>query len=236
MISLIGVSKFYHENARVLHNINLNLPPGDFVFVLGDSGAGKTTLLKIIAGEEKPSMGKALLGNRYHLSSNAGPVCEFRKQMGIIHQDVRLLEDRTVFENVAIPLYFGRAGMGVSTIKHSRVSVEEMVEKTLEQVGIPLDFLQEKAGALSGGEKQRVATARAIINSPDILIADEPTGSLDEERTEQLMNLFQKLNLDGMTVVLATHDRDLAKRTRHNTVHLRDGHLLFDERSEACIF
>ena len=235
MISLLGVSKFYHENARVLHNVQLGLAPEDFVFILGDSGAGKSTLLKLITGEEKPSMGKALLDNRYHLSSNSNPIYDFRKRMGIIHQDIRLLEDRTVLENVAIPLYFGRAGTGVNEIKESKTSIEEAVESTLEQVGIPLDLMRERVETLSGGEKQRVAAARAIINSPDILIADEPTGSLDEERTDQLMNLFQKLNLDGMTVVLATHDRDLAKRTRHDTVHLRDGRL-FDERSEACIF
>lgn len=236
MISLRRVFKSYSPNALVLKNVNFELRRGDFVFIVGDSGAGKTTLLKLLSGEEVPSEGQALLEGEYSLAAGGRKIMGFRKRMGVVHQDFRLLGDRTVFENVAMPLFFGRAGTGIARVSPFGGTARKLVENSLKLVDLPVGIADEKVEKLSGGEKQRVAIARAVINLPDILIADEPTGSLDHDHTWALMDLFQKLNLKGMTIVIATHDRDIVRRVRRKTAHLSQGVLRFDERDGACIF
>lgn len=236
MISLRRVSKAYNPNALVLKGVNFELKQGDFVFIVGDSGAGKSTLLKLLSGEERPSDGAALLEGEFSLGDSNRKILNLRKRMGIVHQDFRLLPDRTVYDNIAMPLFFGRAGTGIAKVSPFSGTARKIVENALRLVDLPAKILDEKIDRLSGGEKQRVAIARAVINLPDILIADEPTGSLDHDHTWAVMDLFQKLNLKGMTIVVATHDRDIVRKVRRKTAHLTGGTLRFDERDGACIF
>ncbi len=236
MITLKRVSKFYDTNTQVLRAVDFSLGKGDFFFVVGDSGAGKTTLLKLMSGEEKPSKGSVLLNGVADVSTDSRVIRSFRKRTGFVHQDFKLFLDRTVLENVSLPLYFGRAGTGIKRISLFGGSVKKVVLDAMKLVDLPEKMFNTKVGNLSGGERQRVAIARAIINRPDVLIADEPTGSLDHNHTWAIIDLFQKLNLKGMAIILATHDRDIVRKVRKPTAHLEKGVLRFDTREGACLF
>jgi cell division transport system ATP-binding protein len=235
MVAFRQVSKAYHPNSLVLRNLSFECKKGEFLFVVGDSGAGKTSFLKLIGGEEAPSSGIVNLdGQPFALGSSLSQ--KLRRRIGVVHQDYRLLRDRSVFENIAIPLYFGRAGSGASSVPFSGRGVEKLVNDAVAAVGLMPSIVDAKVQELSGGEQQRVAIARAIINFPDLLIADEPTGSLDHDHTWTIMDLFQKLNLHGMTVLVATHDREIVRRVRKRTLHLNSGSFRIDDREGACIF
>lgn len=236
MITLKRVSKAYDTNSQVLKSVDFSLGKGDFYFVVGDSGAGKTTLLKLMSGEESPSKGTVLLNESTDIASDCRLTRNFRRRMGVVHQDFKLFLDRTVLENISLPLYFGRAGTGIKRISLFGSGVKKIVLDVMKLVDLPEKMLNTKVGNLSGGERQRVAIARAIINRPDILIADEPTGSLDHDHTWAIIDLFQKLNLKGMAVILATHDRDIVRKVRKPTAHLEKGVLRFDTREGACLF
>lgn len=235
MVSLRQVSKAYHQNSLVLKNVNLEMKKGEFLFVVGDSGAGKTSLLKLITGEEFASSGVVAL-NGVKFEERSGKMLRIRRHMGVVHQDYRLLKDRTVYENVAIPLYFGRAGLNAQPLTFMGKGAMKLVEDAVSAVGLRPNILDAQVSELSGGEQQRVAIARAIINSPDLIIADEPTGSLDHDHTWTVMDLFQKLNLKGMSMIVATHDRDIIRKVRKRTVHLSAGTIRVDDREGACIF
>lgn len=235
MVLLKQVSKSYHPNSLVLRNVNLELNKGEFLFVVGDSGAGKTSLLKLITGEEFATGGLvACDGVRFEQGS--GKMLRLRRRIGVVHQDYRLLKDRSVYENVAIPLFFGRAGLGIEPVSFLGRGAERLVEDAITAVGLSTKVLDATVRELSGGEQQRVAIARAIINQPDLLIADEPTGSLDHDHTWTVMDLFQKLNIKGMTMLVATHDRDIIRKVRRRTLHLSSGTVRVDDREGACIF
>jgi cell division transport system ATP-binding protein len=235
IISLREASKAYNPNSLVLRKVNLEVPRGEFLFVAGDSGAGKSTLLKLLTGEEVPSSGTALFdGGKF--AANSKKMQNFRRRLGVVHQDYRLLKDRSVFDNVATPLFFGRAGTGMTPVNVWGAGAKNLVEDALSVVGLSKKIINSMVKELSGGEQQRVAIARAIINFPDLLIADEPTGSLDHDHTWTVMDLLQKLNLKGMTIVVATHDRDIIRRVKKRTVHLNNGTIRVDERDGACIF
>ncbi|MGZ3712579.1 MAG: cell division ATP-binding protein FtsE [Bdellovibrionota bacterium] len=235
MVSLKQVSKAYHPNSLVLRNVNFELKKGEFLFVVGDSGAGKTSLLKLITGEEFASSGiVACDGVKYEAGSSK--MLKLRRRIGVVHQDYRLLKDRTVYENVAIPLFFGRAGVGKEAMSFMGRGAEQLVENAILAVGLSPKVLDATVRELSGGEQQRVAIARAIINQPDLLIADEPTGSLDHDHTWTVMDLFQKLNIKGMSMLVATHDRDIIRKVRKRTLHLSGGGVRVDDREGACIF
>jgi cell division transport system ATP-binding protein len=235
MVSLRQVSKAYHPNSLVLRNVNLDLKKGEFLFVVGDSGAGKTSLLKLITGEEFASSG-TVSADGVRFEPGSGKMLRLRRRIGVVHQDYRLLKDRTVYENVAIPLFFGRAGVGLATVSFFGKGAVKLVEDAICAVGLSQKILDAKVKELSGGEQQRVAIARAIINFPDLLIADEPTGSLDHDHTWTVMDLFQKLSIKGMTMLVATHDRDIIRKVRKRTLHLSSGAVRVDDREGACIF
>jgi len=235
MVLLKQVSKSYHPNSLVLRNVNLELSKGEFLFVVGDSGAGKTSLLKLITGEEFATGGIVACDN-VRFEQGSGKMLRLRRRIGVVHQDYRLLKDRTVYENVAIPLFFGRAGNGIEPVSFFGRGAELLVEDAINAVGLSTKILDATVRELSGGEQQRVAIARAIINQPDLLIADEPTGSLDHDHTWTVMDLFQKLNIKGMTMLVATHDRDIIRKVRRRTLHLSSGTVRVDDREGACIF
>jgi cell division transport system ATP-binding protein len=221
MVNLKQVSKSYHPNSLVLKNVNLELKKGEFLFVVGDSGAGKTSLLKLLTGEEFATAGSVTLDN-VRFAQGSGDMLRLRRRIGVVHQDYRLLKDRSVYENVAIPLFFGRAGEKVAPVSFMGRGAERLVEDAITAVGLNPKILD--------------AIARAIINQPDLLIADEPTGSLDHDHTWTVMDLFQKLNIKGMTMLVATHDRDIIRKVRRRTLHLSSGSVRVDDREGACIF
>jgi cell division transport system ATP-binding protein len=217
VISLGAVSKIYPGQNKVLDQINLELKKGDFLYVVGGTGAGKSSLLRLLATEEAPTHGKISLFG-YHLGSVSPTTLRaIRQSLGYVPQDTRLIGDLTVFDNVALSVSLaGRRAISVQ----SRNRVDEL----LSRMGL-LAKRDKPASALSGGEAQRVAIARALIRVPELLIADEPTGSQDQDFTWLIMDAFLKANLSGTTVIVATHDREIVRRVRKPCAVLKDGRI-----------
>ena len=219
MIDLEHVSKEYKRGGPLaLDDINLHVDDGEFVFLLGHSGAGKSTLLKLLLREELPSEGKVTVLGKDVASLHRHQVPYLRRQMGIIFQDFRLIEKKTVYDNLA----FVMRAVGASPKE-----IRKRIPYVLELVG-----LGKKADSypteLSGGEQQRVAIARALVNNPNTIIADEPTGNLDPERSLELMSLLVKINELGTTVVVVTHEKDLVDRFGKRVVTIDSGHVVND--------
>lgn len=217
MIEFFHVSKSYHGRPA-LQDVSFTIEKGEFVFLTGSSGAGKTTLLRLIFCADAPDEGQILVNGRnlLHLKKSAVPL--LRRTMGFVFQDFRLLPKKTVFENVALALKVGGVPEGVLRVKTT---------ETLGAVG-----LAHKVNALpltlSAGEQQRVCLARAIVNDPQVLLADEPTGNLDAELSGEILDLMKAVNARGTTVLLATHNRDLWRRVRRRVVRLEQGRVVED--------
>jgi cell division transport system ATP-binding protein len=207
-----------YPKGTALKNVSLHIAKGEFIFLTGHSGAGKSTMLKLLYGELRPTGGDVRVSGFSIGDLSPDDIPRLRRRLGIVFQDFRLLEDRTAEENVAFALEV--TGARADTIPPK-------VMRVLTQVG-----LAAKASAypqeLSGGEQQRVAIARALVNDPTILIADEPTGNLDERATRGVFQLIREINAAGTAVVMATHDLDLVKQTTYRTVELREGGIVFD--------
>jgi cell division transport system ATP-binding protein len=205
MIQLHNVSLAYQNDATALNDIDLRIDKGDFVFLTGPSGAGKTTLLRLLYGALTPTRGQVLIDGQNVSRLTASQIPHLRRMIGVVFQDFKLLPSRTVFENVAITL---------EVLGWGRADIGKKVMHTLKQMGIEskISLTPER---LSGGEQQRVALARALVNDPKILLADEPTGNLDEANKNQILNIFKEANVRGTTVVVATHDRRLIEHA-HN--------------------
>jgi cell division transport system ATP-binding protein len=222
MIEFYHVSKAYN-GGPALHDVSFKIDKGEFVFLTGHSGAGKTTLLRLIFRADAPDEGQILVNNRNLLHIRESEVPYLRRMIGFVFQDFRLLPKKTVFENVALALKVTGMPEGVLRVK---------VAETLSAVG-----LGHKADAmpltLSAGEQQRVSLARAIVNDPQILLADEPTGNLDADLSGEILELMKSTNARGTTVVLATHNRELLKRWRHRVMRLDQGRLAEDRALEA---
>lgn len=219
MIRLEEVTKTYKgANNQALRGVSLDIARGEFVFLVGTSGSGKSTLLRLMLREERPDAGSVLvLGeNLGRLPSRRVP--QFRRKLGVVFQDFRLLPNKTVFQNVAFAL---------KVIGKSKAFIETAVPDVLKLVG-----LEEKSNRLpselSGGEQQRVAVARALVNRPDVLLADEPTGNLDPATSTEIMNLLERINLAGTTVVMATHDRSIVDRMQKRVIEIRNGEIVRD--------
>ncbi|MFC1743382.1 cell division ATP-binding protein FtsE [Candidatus Riflebacteria bacterium] len=219
MISFRDVSKYYSNGMRALNNVDLNIPKGEFLFLVGPSGAGKSTLLKLIFRGEYPTQGQILIDGRNveHLSEENIPY--LRRNVGVVFQDFKLLPNRTVFENVAY-------AMRVTEIPESVIYTR--VNNVLDLVG--LDHKKDSyPNELSGGEEQRVNIARALVNEPAILLTDEPTGNLDPEISREILSLFQAINNRGTTVIVATHNDTLVNSLRKRVVALKEGSITKDE-------
>jgi len=214
MIEMYNVYKSYKKNTDyVLSNINLKIEKGEFIFITGPSGAGKTTLLKLMLLGEKPTTGQVIVANMNLTAMKPRYVYMLRRMVGFIYQDYKLLESRTVLENVALPLEI----IGVHTKDAHKKAL-----LLLRGVGLHSKY-NEYPRALSGGEQQRVSVARALIHEPTILLVDEPTGNVDEENAEIIMNLIRSYNDKGTTVVLATHDKNIIKKYPRKVIYLQKG-------------
>ena len=218
MIRFSGVSKTYPNGVVGLRDVTFHIPKGQFVFLTGHSGAGKSSILSLVIGEQKPTRGDVRVSNFPVGKLTPNDVPRLRRKLGIIFQDYRLLEYRTIEENVAFALEVTGA---------RREAIPGKVMRVLTQVG-----LASKAKVypkeLSGGEQQRVAIARALVNDPPILIADEPTGNLDERATRGIFQLLQQINGGGTVVVMATHNLALVRGTGYRVIELKAGQIVFD--------
>lgn len=219
MLIMSNISKVYPGGATALEDVNIHIKSGEFVFVVGPSGAGKSTFFKMLFREIKPSTGTIQVNGVDILGLSDKEIPYYRRQLGIIFQDYRLLPDRTVYENVAF-------AMQVIETPHRKI--KRRVLNVLDLVG-----LRSRANAypneLSGGEQQRIAIARAIVNDPLLVIADEPTGNLDPDTSWEIMNIFKEINATGTTIVMATHAKDIVDAMGKRVIAIEKGHIVRDE-------
>ena len=221
MISMDHVTKQYKASGRpALDNVSVNIDKGEFVFLIGPSGSGKSTFMRLLLAEETPTSGEVSV-SKFHINKISGrQIPKLRQVIGCVFQDFRLLQQKTVFENVAFALEVIGKQSGVIT---------KVVPEVLEMVGLSgkADRLPSE---LSGGEQQRVAIARAFVNRPLVLLADEPTGNLDPETSREIMDLLDRINRTGTTVLMATHDHHVVDSMRQRVVELSLGRLVRDEQ------
>jgi cell division transport system ATP-binding protein len=215
MISFTDVYKRYTNQYEALSGLSFELAKGEMAFLTGHSGAGKSTLLKLIALIERASHGQVLVNDQNLMRLPQGKIPYYRRQIGLVFQDHNLLHDRTVFDNVALPLV-------IAGENHREIG--RRVRAALDKVGL-LNKERNLPIALSGGEQQRVGIARAVVNRPPILLADEPTGNLDPDLSRDIMHLFEQFNQVGVTVFIATHDLELIKTLPYRQVILHKGRL-----------
>ena len=213
MITFNHAYKAYDSGTVALRDVCLEIDKGEFVFLTGPSGAGKTTLFRLLSAYDRPTSGQVMVAGYSMAAVSAAEIPYFRRRIGVVYQDFRLLRRRTVFENVALPLEI----RGDST-----AAVKRKVYEALEQVSL-IAKANSYPEELSGGEQQRVSIARALIHQPSVLIADEPTGNLDRELSIEIMDLFDKVNAQGTTVFIATHDIELVQRKNRRTVEILAG-------------
>lgn len=221
MITFSGVAKRYRNGREALGNVNLHVGPGEMAFLTGRSGAGKSTVLKLIALLERPTRGQVIVGGENTGKLAARRIPAFRRRVGVVFQDHRLLGDRPVFDNVALPLIV--AGSALKEI-------DKRVRAALDQVGL-LGSERQLPSELSVGEQQRVGIARAIVSRPPLLIADEPTGNLDPQLATEVMELFRRLNEVGVTILVATHDLHLVRQSGLREIVLDNGRVTGGEDS-----
>lgn len=223
MIEYINVSKRYSSGVMALSNINLRIKKGEFVFLVGYSGAGKTSLIKMLLKEIEPTKGRIIINDKDITKLKNKEIPYLRRNIGVVFQDFRLLPNRTIFENVA----FAKEIIGASP-----KDIKKEVTSTLNLVG-----LSDKANCypneLSGGEQQRISIARAIVNNPEIIIADEPTGNLDPDTAWEIMSLLKEINKKGTTVIMVTHAKDIVDSMKRRVIALEGGKIVRDEERGA---
>ena len=220
MISASHVTKSYASATRpALSDVSVEIEEGEFAFLIGASGSGKSTFLRLLLREERPDSGTLTVAGHDLTRMKRGDVPALRRTLGCVFQDFRLLQEKTVAENVAFAL---------RVIGTSRRAIDKVVPETLDMVGLG-NKANRRPHELSGGEQQRVAIARAFVNRPVLLLADEPTGNLDPETSEDIMLLLDRINRTGTTVLMATHDRHIVDRSRRRVVELVDGSVVRDD-------
>jgi cell division transport system ATP-binding protein len=215
MIELHNVTVQYLKDSQALSNVTLKIPKGDFVFITGTSGAGKSTLLKLVYAAVQPVSGHVLVDGQNLSRINRRQIPLLRRKVGVVFQDFKLLANRSVFENVAITL---------EVLGWESKDIGKKVYHILKRLGIE-HKMDVSPLRLSGGEQQRVALARALVNEPKILLADEPTGNLDEANKNQILAIFREANIRGTTVLIATHDKRLVTQSHNRIIHLHNGRL-----------
>ena len=220
MIELREVTKEYSKGVAALNGINLKIEQGEFVFIVGDSGSGKSTLIKLIMKELEPTSGTIIVNGNNLSRMKHRRVPMYRRNIGVVFQDFRLLKDRNVYENVAF---------AQRVVNRPTRVIRKRVPEVLQEVGLAVKY-KSFPDELSGGEQQRVALARALVNRPDILLADEPTGNLDPKTSEEIMKLLEQINDRGTTVVVVTHNKDIVNSMRKRVVTMHEGSIISDEK------
>ncbi|PEY38931.1 cell division ATP-binding protein FtsE [Bacillus cereus] len=219
MIKMTNVYKEYPNGMKAIDGLTVNIKQGEFVYVVGPSGAGKSTFIKMMYREEKPTTGSINVNGLVIETLAERDVPYFRRQLGVIFQDFKLLPKLTVYENVAFAL---------EVIEEEPDAIRERVTEVLGLVGLD-DRADALPNELSGGEQQRVAIARAIVNKPKVVIADEPTGNLDIDTALDIMSIFKRINERGTTIVMATHNADIVNTIRHRVIAIEGGKIVRDE-------
>lgn len=222
MIKFINVEKRYSDGKKTLKNINFNIEQGEFVFLVGHSGAGKSSILKLITREEKISRGSLTVKEQDLSKIKNRTLHNYRRDLGIIFQDYKLLSEKTVYENVELAL---------RVVGENPKKIKEKVMETLDKVGIK-DKCNKYPHELSGGECQRVGIARAVVNKPSIIIADECTGNLDMENSISIMKLLEEINKEGITVIMATHNLELLREFPKRIVKIEKGQIIYDTKRD----
>ena len=220
MLEMRHAGKVYPGGAVALEDINVHIKPGEFVFLVGPSGAGKSTFIRLISREIEPTSGQILVDGVDVMKLKRGDIPYLRRQLGIVFQDFRLLNDRTAYENVAFAM---------QVIEAPSHKIRQRVNEVLDLVGLK-GRGNNYPGEMSGGEQQRVAIARAIVNDPLLVIADEPTGNLDPETRKEIMEIFTQINSRGTTILMATHDKTMVDYMQKRVIDLENGRLVRDDR------
>ncbi|MBT9775751.1 cell division ATP-binding protein FtsE [Clostridium sp. MCC353] len=220
MIEISRVNKTYETGNKALRDINITIDDGEFVFIMGRSGSGKSTLLKLLLKEVEPTSGKIVVNDMNLGKMPRRYVPKYRRKLGVVFQDFRLLKDRNVYENVA----FAQRVIGAST-----KTIRESVPAMLKMVGLSSKY-KSYPQQLSGGEQQRVAIARALINRPEVLLADEPTGNLDSHNAIEIMKLLEEINHKGTTVVVVTHSQEIVDQMNKRVITMERGSVVSDRK------
>lgn len=220
MIQLINVSKKFANGHVALDNVSINIENGEFVFLVGTSGAGKSTIIKLMMRELELDSGRIVINDKDITKIKRSHIPHLRRSMGVVFQDFRLLQDKTVYENVAFAM---------EVVEAAPKDIRRQVPMMLGMVGLSKKSKQYPH-QLSGGEQQRVSIARAMVNSPSILVADEPTGNLDPEMSVEIMKLFSEINQRGTTVIMATHDLHIVDRMKKRVIEINEGNIIRDEK------
>lgn len=220
MITLENVSKSYSTGTPALNDISLHIDAGEFVFIVGDSGSGKSTLIKLLLRELVPTSGSIVVNDTDIVSLKHRKIPKYRRSLGVVFQDFRLLKDRNVYENVAF---------AQRIVQTPSKEIKKNVPKILSAVGLAAKY-KAKPRQLSGGEQQRVAIARALVNNPPILLADEPTGNLDMNNTWEIMKLLEEINEKGTTVLVVTHDQEVVNSMKKRVITLSKGVIVSDQK------
>ena len=218
-ICINDVTKQYKNGVTAIYDLNLKIKKGDFAFIIGGSGSGKSTLIKMLYREEKPTRGEIIVGGLNVAKLRNSKVYKIRRKLGIVFQDYRLLPKSNVYENVAFAL---------EVIGAKKTEIRTKTLKALELVGLK-GKVRDYPDQLSGGEQQRVAIARAIVNSPKLLLCDEPTGNLDPEMSMEIMKVLENINKTlGTTIIMATHDKEIVNKMKKRVIVLKEGRLIKD--------
>lgn len=225
MITLENVSKSYSTGAPALNDVSLHIDAGEFVFVVGDSGSGKSTLIKLLLRELLPTSGKITVNDTDVAALRHRQIPKYRRKLGVVFQDFRLLKDRNVYDNVAF---------AQRIVQTPSREVKRNVPSILSTVGLAGKY-KAKPRQLSGGEQQRVAIARALVNNPPILLADEPTGNLDPKNSWEIMKLLEEINEKGTTVLVVTHNREIVNAMKKRVITMNKGVVVSDEKEGTYI-
>jgi len=218
MIELTNVNKTYKNGTQALIDVNLKIGDGEFVYVIGETGSGKSTFIKLLDGEEVPSKGKVMVNGISVGRLRFSKVPLYRRSIGVVFQDYQLLKHKTVFENIAFAM---------EAINKPKAEIKKRVREVLEIIDLSNEF-NNYPNQLSGGQQQRVVIGRAIANNPKLIICDEPTGNLDPRHSKEIIELLEKINQAGTTIIMVTHDDVLVDTYRKRTIALESGHVVYD--------
>ncbi len=225
MIDFENVSKTYPNGTHALYDVTLHINKGEFVFIVGSSGAGKSTFLKLIMHEETPSEGEIVINGKKTSRLKRREVPYLRRHMGIVFQDFRLIEKMNVFDNVAFAM---------RAVGERNATIKKRVPYVLELVGLK-GKMKNKPSELSGGEQQRVSLARALVNNPEIIVADEPTGNVDPEMSHEIIELLTEINARGTTVLVVTHEHELVREFHHRVITIDRGRIVSDTKNRDTV-